>query len=188
MRSANLKMKYEIGTPAASRQPTGSDSAYRGDPPRAPGRRGPRPRGIERATRRDDPGWRAIERRGEQPGEPLQKISIAANKISIGKISWFLLYLFILFFLSFFFSSMFKLFFFFVSFLWIIFFFDDNSSGAGLMGSNLVTFMNLWICRKVERATGKGGLTLFLSHTTVIYDIHHDLSFLSLFFLTSFHL
>ena len=181
MRSANLKMKYEIGTPAASRQPTGSDSAYRRDPPRAPGRRGPRPRGIERATRRDDPGWRAIERAGEQPGEPLQKISIAANKISIGKISWFLLYLFILFFLSFFFlqclsSSFFCL----VSLNYL--FFDDNSSGAGLMGSNLVTFMNLWICRKVERATGKGGLTLFLSHTTVIYDIHHDLSFLSLFF------
>ena len=92
------------------------------------------------------------------------------------------------FFFPFFFLQCLSSSFFLSRFFELSFFFDDNSSGAGLMGSNLVTFMNLWICRKVERATGKGGLTLFLSHTTVIYDIHHDLSFLSLFFLTSFHL
>ena len=58
------------------------------------------------------------------------------------------------------------------------------------MGSNLLTFMNLWICRKVEKKRGGEGLISLSLSTTMIYDIYHDIFPLSLSLsasLPSFH-
>lgn len=66
----------------------------------------------------------------------------------------------------------------------------DNSSATEPMGSNLLTFMNLWICRKVEKKRGGEGLISLSLSTTMIYDIYHDIFPLSLSLsasLPSFH-